>query len=53
MRERRGSAAAVAALMLGLGYPAISVYWGLGGTWLLATVGASLAQQGKGAKFSR
>jgi hypothetical protein len=33
---------ALAAVVLALAYAAISAYWGLGGTWLLATVGASL-----------
>jgi hypothetical protein len=35
------SACAVGAL-----YAAVSVYWGLGGTWLLDTVGGSLARLG-------
>ncbi|MBO0767136.1 MAG: DUF3995 domain-containing protein [Solirubrobacterales bacterium] len=30
---------ALAAMVVGLGYAAFSVYWGLGGTWLLSTVG--------------
>ena len=38
-----GLGAAWAALALGLLYAAASVYWGLGGSWLLDTVGASLA----------
>jgi hypothetical protein len=33
-----------AAFILGTTYAAVSVYWGLGGTWLLDTVGGSLAQ---------
>jgi hypothetical protein len=35
------------ALVVGLLYAAISVYWGLGGTWLLNTVGGSLEKQGR------
>lgn len=35
------------ALAAGLLYAAISVYWGLGGTWLLNTVGGSLEKQGR------
>jgi hypothetical protein len=31
----------------GLAYAAISVYWALGGTWLLDTVGGTLEQQGR------
>ena len=42
-----GSAAAKAALVLGLLYAAVSVYWALGGTWLLATVGGALQRQGR------
>jgi hypothetical protein len=41
--DRQGLAAGWAAFICGLGYVAISLYWGLGGTWLLATVGGSLA----------
>jgi Protein of unknown function (DUF3995) len=44
-----GLGAAWAAFAVGLLYAAISVYWGLGGTWLLDTVGASLAQPGRSA----
>jgi Protein of unknown function (DUF3995)/NYN domain len=36
--------AALAALGTGLAYAAISVYWGLGGTWLLDTVDGTLAR---------
>ena len=43
--RRTGSAAAKAALVLGLLYAAVSVYWALGGTWLLATVGGALQRQ--------
>jgi hypothetical protein len=39
----RGLGAAWAACACGLAYVAISLYWALGGGWLLATVGASLA----------
>ena len=35
------------ALVVGLLYAAISVYWGLGGTWLLSTVGGALEKQGR------
>jgi hypothetical protein len=35
------------ALLVGLLYAAVSVYWGLGGTWLLNTVGGSLEKQGR------
>jgi hypothetical protein len=45
--ERWGFAAAWAACAVGLLYAAISVYWGLGGTWLLDTVGGSLAKLGR------
>jgi len=34
-----------AAVFVGLLYAAISVYWGLGGTWLLNTVGGSLQKR--------
>ena len=36
-----------AALIVGLAYAGISMYWGLGGTWLLDTVGGSLAAGGR------
>jgi hypothetical protein len=39
----RGLSAASAACACGLVYVAISLYWALGGSWLLATVGTSLA----------
>ncbi len=42
--EKQGLTASWAACALGLAYVAISVYWGAGGTWLLATVGESLAK---------
>ena len=45
-RARWGLAAAWAAFTIGLLYAAVSVYWGLGGTGLLDTVGGSLAKLG-------
>ena len=39
--------AALGALAVGLAYAAISAYWGLGGSWLLDTVGISLSQPGQ------
>jgi hypothetical protein len=39
--------AARAAFVVGALYAAVSVYWGLGGTWLLDTVGGSLARLGR------
>jgi hypothetical protein len=42
-----GAWPARAALVVGLAYAGISVYWGLGGTWLLDTVGGSLAAAGR------
>ena len=44
---RWGLAVAWAACAVGLLYAAISVYWVLGGTWLLDTVGGSLAKLGR------
>jgi len=38
---------AQAALILGVSFAAVSVYWGLGGTWLLDTVGGSLEKQAR------
>jgi len=38
---------ALAGLVVGLAYAAISVYWAVGGTWLLDTVGISLSQPGQ------
>ncbi len=43
---RPGTQAALAACLVGLAYAGISAYWASGGTWLLATVGASLARPG-------
>jgi uncharacterized membrane protein len=34
-------------LIVGLLYAAVSAYWGLGGTWLLDTVGGSLEEQAR------
>lgn len=45
--SHRGTAWAVAALLIGLPHCAISIVWGLGGTWLLDTVGGSLEDQGR------
>ena len=44
-----GLGAAWAAFAVGLLYAAVSVYWGLGGSWLLDTVGAGLTQPGRSA----
>jgi Protein of unknown function (DUF3995) len=44
-----GLGAARAAFAVGLLYAAVSVYWGLGGGWLLDTVGASMTQAGRSA----
>jgi hypothetical protein len=44
-----GLGAAWAAFALGLLYAVVSAYWGLGGSWLVDTVGASLAQPGRSA----
>jgi hypothetical protein len=45
---RPGQWPAWAALVVGLAYAGISGYWALGGTWLLSTVGRSLAAGGPG-----
>jgi hypothetical protein len=42
-------AAAWAACVVGLAYVGVSMYWGLGGTWLLTTVGGALALGGSNA----
>ncbi len=42
-----GNGTAWAALVLGLPNAAISAYWGLGGTWLLDTVGGALESKGR------
>ena len=44
---RPGRWPALGALAVGLAYAAISAYWGLGGTWLLSTVGISLSRPGQ------
>jgi Protein of unknown function (DUF3995) len=49
IRYQLGLSAATAALVVGLAYVAISAYWALGGTWLLATVSSSLASAHQGA----
>jgi Protein of unknown function (DUF3995) len=46
-RARWRLAAAWAACAVGLAYAAVSVHWGLGGMWLLDTVGGSLAKLGR------
>ena len=46
-RDRGGVWAAGAACAIGLLYAAVSIYWGAGGTWLLDTVGGSLARLGR------
>jgi hypothetical protein len=38
---------ALAGLVVGLAYAAISVYWAVGGRWLLNTVGISLSRPGQ------
>lgn len=38
---------AVAAVIVGGLFAAVSIHWGLGGTWLLDTVGGSLEAQGR------
>jgi hypothetical protein len=43
---RRGRRPALAALVVGLAYAGVSMYWGAGGTWLLDTVGRSLTGGG-------
>ena len=45
--SRRGRLPALAGLAVGLAYAAISVYWAVGGRWLLNTVGISLSQPGQ------
>jgi Protein of unknown function (DUF3995) len=50
--ERKGLRLAQAACFVGLLYAAVSVYWGLGGTWLVDTVGGSLEQQGRAGNAS-
>jgi len=45
--SRRGMLPALAGLAVGLAYAAISVYWAVGGRWLLNTLGLSLSQPGQ------
>jgi len=45
MTARPGLAAAQLACGVGLLFAAVSLYWGLGGTWLLGTAGGALAQR--------
>jgi hypothetical protein len=45
--SRRGMLPALAGLAVGLAYATISVYWAVGGRWLLNTVGISLSQPGQ------
>jgi hypothetical protein len=42
-----GRGLAWAGCAVGVLYAAVSVYWGLGGTWLVDTVGGSLAKRGR------
>lgn len=46
-RTRRARLAALAALVVGGLFTAISVWWAVGGTWLLDTVGGSLERAGR------
>jgi hypothetical protein len=36
-----------AACALGVAYAAVSIFWGLGGTWLLSTLGGSLEEEAR------
>ncbi len=45
--SRRGMLPALAGLAVGLAYATISVYWAVGGRWLLNTVGISPSQPGQ------
>ena len=45
--SRRGMLPALAGLVVGLAYAAISVYWAAGGRSLLTTVGISLSRPGQ------
>ena len=47
-----GLGAARTAVVVGLLFAAVSVYWGLGGTWLLDTVGGSLERGGQAGNTS-
>jgi hypothetical protein len=50
--SRRGRLPALAGLAVGLAYAAISVYWAVGGRWLLNTVGISLSQPGQAGRLA-
>jgi hypothetical protein len=45
--KARGLRGAQAACIAGLAFAAVSVYWGVGGTWLLDTLGGSLERQAR------
>jgi hypothetical protein len=45
--SRSGLRLAQAALLLGLLHGAVLAYWGVGGTWLLDTIGGSLEEKGR------
>jgi hypothetical protein len=45
--HRNALRAAWAAFFVGLLYAAVSLYWALGGTWLLDTIGGSLEEQAR------
>lgn len=47
MNGPKGRAWALAALAIGLAYALVSAYWGLGGTWLLDTVGGVFERAGR------
>lgn len=47
-----GSGAAWAAMTVGLLYASVSVYWAVGGMWLVDTVGGSLEQQARAGSAS-
>ena len=46
-RAGAGVWAARAALLLGIPSALVSAYWGLGGTWLLDTIGGALEREGR------
>lgn len=47
MTTAKSATAAWLALLVGLPYALVSVYWGAGGTWLLDTVGGALERLGR------
>jgi Protein of unknown function (DUF3995) len=47
VRAPRYIIAARLACVIGVLYALVSIYWGLGGTWLIGTVGGSLARAGR------